>query len=1055
MLLNNQFALDEDVELGLDAHGEEFFRFVGDCAIFLLHLSGNAKPIYAMADNGIRKVKILVASPGDVDKERKIVEKVISEWNIRNSDERQLLLEAVLWESSTAPDSGDRTQGIINRQIVDTCDFAIGIFWTRCGTDTGVAPGGAIEEVERMMKNGKKVMFYFSNAPLSPEKLDRAQYEKLEAFKSAIQKRARIEKYEDCNEFQHKLVHQLEMNIRNWFFPSTDLLRRYQATLKEELGYIRMLGLPGVENVQVNLNDETFVPLRLSDRHENGKPFEGKNAPEGHEQILYPDDIMKRAFKKRRMLLVIGDPGAGKTTLLKHYALCAIEGDHHTRLGFPAPVNVFYLPLRELVRQDNGIYQSLPANLALWCERHHQKVEEKLFDEWLRSGTALVLLDGLDEISSTEERKKVCQWIDNAWTGFSKAFFVVTSRATGYKKDEGIELKADCERADVQDFTKEQQERFLTNWFTAAFLRDPCGEGVDEAEWKRLQGAKADERTEKMVAHLQEEKNKCLRQLAAVPMILQIMAILWKERDYMPKSRVMLYNAVLDYLLEIRDERRGIRPLISAAHARMVLAPLSLWMQEKLKKDEAGCGEVLTKISVELDKQDKPPSAELFCDYLVKRAGLLVETGSSDYMFRHKSFREYLAGVELVKRALRTSGYLDTLVSGFGEDWWDEPIRFFIAQADEELFDLFMEKLFVSPKSEALTHKQQLLLLTIIDEAPLKKVDALCNKLLDPATTASRQRAILDCLKAIGKPVALYALQEFSAKKLAKDKDVTGRTDEVIRLLGGEVVQGATRSILNPNEHNAEYILIPGGSYIFSETEKEEPVEDLYVAKYPVTNRLYRSFIASLQENDSAFGAELDAIAKNNTWGEEFGGYLKKGKTDLAALFRSTRDEDRNFDGEDQPVVGITCYAAQAYSLWLSMLEGDTTLYRIPTEIEWEWAAGGKQGEPVQKVRPYPWPEDKGEPTSKLANYASNVGKTTPVGSYPDGVTPEGLYDMAGNVDEWCLLYNKNTSARALRGGSWYINPDVLRCSARSFNSPGYSVYSFGFRVVRSSHSCF
>ncbi len=982
-----------------------------------------------MADNGIRKVKILVASPGDVDKERKIVEKVISEWNIRNSDERQLLLEAVLWESSTAPDSGDRTQGIINRQIVDTCDFAIGIFWTRCGTDTGVAPGGAIEEVERMMKNGKKVMFYFSNAPLSPEKLDRAQYEKLEAFKSAIQKRARIEKYEDCNEFQHKLVHQLEMKIRNWFLPATDLLRRYQATLKEELGYIRMLGLPGVENVQVNLNDDTFVPLRLSDRHENGKPFEGKSTPEGHEQILYPDEIMKRAFKKRRMLLVIGDPGAGKTTLLKYYALCALEEDHHTRLGFPAPVNVFYLPLRELVRQDNGHYQLLPANLALWCERHHQKVEEKLFDEWLRSGTALVLLDGLDEISSTTERKKVCQWIDNAWTGFSKAFFVVTSRATGYKKDEGIELKADCERADVQDFTKEQQERFLTNWFTAAFLRDPCGKGEDESEWQRLQGAKADERTEKMVAHLQEEKNKCLRQLAAVPMILQIMAILWKERDYMPKSRVMLYNAVLDYLLEIRDERRGIRPLISAAHARMVLAPLSLWMQEKLKKDEAGCGDVQNKMTETLGQLYKPPSVESFCDYLVKRAGLLVEIGSKEntfYIFRHKSFREYLAGVELVKRALRTSGYLDTLISGFGDDWWDEPIRFFIAQVDAELFDLFMEKLFDSAISEGLTPKQQLLLFTIIEEAPLKKVDALCKKLLDPETIASRQRAILDSLKAIGNAAAIEALQEFSAKKLAQNEDVAGRAEEVILDLGGEIKHKAAKqtngklSFRNPNEHNAEYILIPGGSYIFSETEKEEPVEDLYVAKYPVTNRLYRSFIASLQANDSAFGAELKTIVKNNTWGKEFGDYLNKGNNDLAALFRSEHDEDRNFDGEDQPVVGITCYAAQAYSLWLSMLEGDTTLYRIPTEIEWEWAAGGKQGEPVQKVRPYPWPEDKGEATSKLANYASNVGKTTPVGSYPDGATPEGLYDMAGNVDEWCLLYDKNTSARALRGGSWY-----------------------------------
>ena len=51
---------------------------------------------------------------------------------------------------------------------------------------------------------------------------------------------------------------------------------------------------------------------------------------------------MQRAFKKRRMLLVIGNPGSGKTTLLKYYALCALEDDHFKRLGFAAPPTVFY-----------------------------------------------------------------------------------------------------------------------------------------------------------------------------------------------------------------------------------------------------------------------------------------------------------------------------------------------------------------------------------------------------------------------------------------------------------------------------------------------------------------------------------------------------------------------------------------------------------------------------------------------------------------------------------------------------------------------------------------
>ncbi len=828
---------------------------------------------------------------------------------------------------------------------------------------------------------------------------------------------------------------------------------RYRNTLKEELGYIRMLGLPGVESLKVNLDDDTFVPLRFSRGQEPDRSSEKRGMPQesGDSDILTPDRVMREAFRVRRMLLVIGDPGAGKTTLLKYYALCALERDRSERLGFSGMVNVFYLPLRELRRQENGRYESLPASLAFWSEKHHNPLDAAVFIEWLQAGTSLVLLDGLDEISNREERIKVCQWIDAAWSGFSKACFVVTSRATGYRKDEGIELEADYERADVQDFTKEQQEQFLANWFRAAFLKESCDEGLIPQEWQRQQRAKAAERTGKMLAYLNAPKNKGLRQLASVPMILQIMAILWKNRDFLPESRVELYNAVLDYLLELRDKRREIPVLISAKRARMVLGPLSLWMQEELKTDEVGKDAMQAKMQERLDvlreKNYTPPTVEEFCNHLVNRAGLLVEYGNSAYMFRHKSFREYLAGVELVKKVQRTSGHLDSLILGFGDDWWEEPIKFFLAQQDEETFDLFMEKLFDSPLSAVFTLKQQLLLQTIIEEAPLKKVDALCKKLLDPSNSSERQRVILDCLKAIGKPAALDALQQFMAQGLAKNEDVAGRANEVISALGGQI-KNFRPSSRNHLEQNAEYILIPGGSYLYSKTKKKEHVPDLYVAKYPVTNKLYRSFIAAIGEA-SGFKEKLNEIAQNNRWDTKFANYLKKGQNDLATLFRSTYDEDRKFGGDDQPVVGVSWYAAQAYALWLSQLEGKPDSYRLPNEVEWEWAAGGRQGEAMQEVREYPWAENKGQPNPKLLNYERNVGATTPVGSYPEGATPEGLYDMAGNVWEWMdSWYDESGSGRVLRGGSWGSDAEYCRSAIRYYFTPDYRLTYVGFRLV-------
>ena len=119
-----------------------------------------------MVEKPYRKIKILIASPGDVDKERNIADEVIKDWNTCHSDENRLMLEAVLWESHGAPEMGDRVQGILNKQIVDQCHAAIGIFWTRIGTDTGVAPGGAVEEIERLREMGKPIMVYFSDVPV-------------------------------------------------------------------------------------------------------------------------------------------------------------------------------------------------------------------------------------------------------------------------------------------------------------------------------------------------------------------------------------------------------------------------------------------------------------------------------------------------------------------------------------------------------------------------------------------------------------------------------------------------------------------------------------------------------------------------------------------------------------------------------------------------------------------------------------------------------------------------------------------------------------------------
>lgn len=151
-------------------------------------------------------LNVLIASPSDVSDERDVVEKALHEWNASHSSRLRIMLHPIRWESHSYPASGDRPQGLLNKQIVDTGHILIGIFGNRIGTPTGEAQSGTIEEIERFRKTGRYVALYFSNAPV-PRNADREQLATLEEYQKERQKDTLYAVFSSPDEL-HRLVTQ-------------------------------------------------------------------------------------------------------------------------------------------------------------------------------------------------------------------------------------------------------------------------------------------------------------------------------------------------------------------------------------------------------------------------------------------------------------------------------------------------------------------------------------------------------------------------------------------------------------------------------------------------------------------------------------------------------------------------------------------------------------------------------------------------------------------------------------------------------------------------------
>ena len=233
-----------------------------------------------------------------------------------------------------------------------------------------------------------------------------------------------------------------------------------------------------------------------------------------------------------------------------------------------------------------------------------------------------------------------------------------------------------------------------------------------------------------------------------------------------------------------------------------------------------------------------------------------------------------------------------------------------------------------------------------------------------------------------------------------------------------------------------ELVLIPAGRAIFGEGDErfEAELPDYYLGIYCVTNAEYAAFLNTAQpsEADLLRWVLLDWDCHVVRRGDGYG------------------VDDLHRYG-DHPVVQVGWYGAEAYCEWAGL--------RLPTELEWEKGARGVDG------RAYPWGEEWD--AGKCRHYGNRGRETTClVREYPGGVSPWGLYNMSGNVWEWCAdWYEEEAYKRyaqgdlappasahymVVRGGSWTNDdPSDFRCVCRASPVPATRIVTSGFRCAR------
>lgn len=891
---------------------------------------------------------------------------------------------------------------------------------------------------------------------------------------------------------------------------SPPLEAAYLEKLAERFRHLDLFGRdPNALSEPINLN-RIYIALDTT----RSRLFEPKPKKPGgvvlEKSTNVPESALRVVFTEPRLVL-LGEPGSGKSTFVQHLCLNLAQARRdlagwaeQLKAGpekdpdiwaepYPLPV---FVRLRELARNSTILPLDEPGHYKHLLNFIAHDLKETLGDaeyisvvrEAARKGEALVVLDGLDEVThpqadthpdpvyADEQRRiQIVEAIHSFAREFRSARVVVTCRTQVYPKSEQTQWYVQFPVSNLSEFTRKQIGNFIENWFKEMKAAN------------RLAGE-----PQEYIEHLNQalESREQLDELAQQPFLLTQMALLVGTKKKLPNDRAELYSECVKYLLweweDIRAAQTQREP--SETYVKNLNPSLKRGELEKALEASAlhgflqGLGELpeaLIKANLSRNIHAACDLSETKADYvasqfisqwLADRNGLFRLSGERQYGFPHRTFYEFLAA------------------------------RCLVNNSDPDNFDRWDERLPELAKANPSHWREVMRFAASLRRNPREVVDAL--EVLYPPEFWTEANAI-DANLLVGQVIAdagkdvivrvprgkrVYESLEPRLIHIMRDTDPTSgiyphdkaynppRIPIQSRGQAANLLEAFSWEPKGDNNDLYHFIQIP-----YPPSAVNRP-QSFFIAKYPVTNAQYARFVIA------------DDYAKPEIW-RSLKAYDHEQKTevpmgDKAWEWFNKNDgprrrprfwDDKRFGQHRRlaPVVGVTWYEAAAYCEWLTrhwrefdeaknlaplIPNPQSLIFRLPLENEWVQAAGGegprvkiKDGDDEQEISVrYPWqaPEATEQPSADeilaRANVEGKLGSTSPVCMYPAGASqPHGLMDMAGNVWEWQLNYSdKDHKYLRFRGGAWSFYQRSARVAEWSNDLPGGVWDDFGFRVV-------